>query len=363
MNFEELLKHQFLRTPKSRPERKDFIDFFNDTLDEYLDLVDQLDDIDTIITRVRYKPRFVQKTLRLLIEGLKECVLKYMEGNINESYITLGKTLQHEQKNFYEILKQTEIPEGVNFYRIREKRENYMLAVDQMFHIPFELRGCVTNQRYSINGFPSLYLASNLYTCWEELKRPELSNFQAIRFKNNETLTVLDLTPPDLNHLFTRENYRYVLVWPIIFACSIKVKNTKDVFKPEYIIPQLLLQWVRENDYIDCIRYFSTNIEKFGSKSKGDFSNFVFPVKKMTKKGHCSALKEIFEHTEVISWQSVQMATGGQNFSHSTSEFDEINRKIPKLEIIKNMAYPYSYSILGKLEFYLDQLKTQTIKF
>ncbi|MFW1494652.1 hypothetical protein ACEV9S_24505, partial [Vibrio parahaemolyticus] len=51
------------------------------------------------------------------------------------------------------------------------------------------------------------------------------------------------------------------MTWPLIAACSIRVKNPSDNFKPEYIIPQLLLQWARDYKSIDGIRYTSTHIE------------------------------------------------------------------------------------------------------
>jgi len=51
------------------------------------------------------------------------------------------------------------------------------------------------------------------------------------------------------------------MIWPLVLACSVKVKNIEDDFKPEYIIPQLLLQWVRERDDIDGISYQTTHID------------------------------------------------------------------------------------------------------
>lgn len=33
----------------------------------------------------------------------------------------------------------------------------------------------------------------------------------------------------------------YLIIWPLMAACSVRVKNTTNTFKPEYIIPQLLL--------------------------------------------------------------------------------------------------------------------------
>lgn len=61
--------------------------------------------------------------------------------------------------------------------------------------------------------------------------------------------------------------HNYLIWYPLIAACSFIRANKKDAFAPEYIIPQLLMQWIRylmDSDYkkggqynLFCIRYFS----------------------------------------------------------------------------------------------------------
>lgn len=363
MTFRELIRDPFLQTPRMEVYAADFQSYVKEQLNEFYKMVLKLEDEDLNISGVSYHATFVKRMAEIMVKGINECIEMYLEGKINEAYAALDRTLKHETKDFYAIISQFKIDKQTDFYRIREQKENVALTPAELFHIPFELRGCVQNQRFSINGFPSLYLSSNLYTCWEELQQPGLNNFQAIRFRNIVELNVLDLSPPLIERRLSRSNYRFLLIWPVIFACSVRVKNKKDVFKPEYIIPQLLLQWVRQNDDIDCIRYFSTNIDQHNTLSTGDFSNYVFPVKNSAKKGYCEDLKSYFRHTEPISWQTFQMATGGQEFTYTEKDFEKINARIPHLEIIKGRSYPYSYSILGKLEYYLDKMKTKAIDF
>jgi hypothetical protein len=357
MTFRELLRDPLLQTPKSTIYKGDFHSYLTETFEKFSGKVDKLDiDEEITIPGVRYKPLYIKEIVNILIDGIQQTVLLYLDGKINEAYNHLSSTLNHERKRFYEIINQLNIDHQKNFYRIRRQRNNTLFTPQELFHIPFELRGCVRNQRFSINGFPSLYVSSNLYTCWEELHRPDLNNFQAMRLRNIVELNVLDLTPPLIPRIIDRNHYRYLLIWPIIFACSIRVQKPDDIFKPEYIIPQLLLQWVRQNDNIDCIRYYSTNIDRYNSASKGDFSNYVFPVKTNAKLGYCAELQSLFRHTQPISWQAYQMATGGQSFIYSKEEMKKIDEKIPNLELIKNKPYPYSYSVLGKLEYYLDKM-------
>ena len=230
-----------------------------------------------------------------------------------------------------------------------------------MFHIPFELRGKVTTQRYSIPGFPSLYLGKTLYVTWEELNRPRLDNFQAVRLKTTKSIQFLDLTPSDWGEdNLNNKAYKYLMTWPLVAACSIKVKDYSDSFRPEYIIPQLLLQWIRQNKELDGIKYNSTHIETGLLKSTGDLYNLVLPVKENKDEGYCTHLVNTFEVTETISWQLLEYAIGGQAFIGDGG--NAINKKIPTIEIIKGRKYPYSYSALGNMEGYLDGMPTKKIE-
>src|SRR5690606_36080601 len=107
----------------------------------------------------------------------------------------------------------------------------------------------------------------------------------------------------------------FFMLFPLIACCSVKVKNPEDTFKPEYIIPQLLLQWVRNNDRIDGIKYKSTHLTPELYKQEGELSNLVIPVKSNQAKGYCKHSKSLFEMTEVVSWQLHEYALGGQFFS------------------------------------------------
>ncbi len=360
MTFEQLLQDPFLKAPKKNVYDNDFLEYVESHLTTFSTKVNSLKNEDLKIKNIRYKPSYVKEVTKILVEGLLECLNLYLNGRINEAFYELDSTLTHNRKNFYNSLKKREIDEETNFYRIREDSQNKLFSPQEMFHIPFELRGCVKNQRFSINGFPSLYVSNNLYTCWEELNRPTINDFQAARLQNTRPVNVLDLTPSFFDNEITADNYRYVITWPIIFCCSIKVKNKDDIFKPEYILPQLLLQWVRQNDMIDGIRYFSTNIDRDNSLSEGDFSNFVFPVKGSERNGHCSELSSLFYLTNAVSWQTQQYSVGGQNFL-GTFKDSEKNNSISRLEIVKGMVYPYRYSIFSKLETYLGNMELRDI--
>jgi hypothetical protein len=182
------------------------------------------------------------------------------------------------------------------------------------------------------------------------MRRPAINEFQACRLQTTKPVTILDLTTPAAAATITQEQYRYFMTWPLIACCSVKVKNGEDTFKPEYIMPQLLLQWIRKKQEIDGVRYNSTHIDLNLTKSKGDFSNYVFPVKDNVESGHCTVLKKLFRMTEPLSWQLYEYALGGQLFLHGEHPV----KKVERLELITGRSFPYHYSTLGKLEAYLD---------
>lgn len=362
MLYTELLNSKLLHLPISH-SGKSFKSSLKKMLDTYLEAVETLDDGPLNIENLAHiTGLYVKEVQQLFISGLLETIDIYHDGKPAKAFKKLSNTINNDLKDFDEILKIRTYESGNSFFRMRVKKGNFPLASLDMFHIPFELRGLINTQRYSIPGFPCLYLGRTLYGCWEEMNRPDINDFQVVRLENIEGIKYLDLTRPDYgDNLMTRDIYHYFMTWPLIACCSIKVDDYSHSFKSEYIVPQLLLQWVRENQQIDGIRFNSTHIDFHNTQSKGDFSNLVLPVKKNRESGHCTYLKSMFLISDTLSWQIHQHALGGQHFLFSEEDMIGINNRIPKLELIKGKAYPYSYSVLGKLEYYLDRMAPHPI--
>ncbi len=360
MNFASIIRDPLFHLP-IKQEKEDFRATIDKRLKQFLEKVDSLTSLD--ILDAPFSVDFVKRVQHNFVGGLMKTLDAYYNGSPFKAYQQLDRTLRSDLKNFAEILKFKEYMVGEDFYRIRIKKENFPLESRDMFHVPFEDRDIVSTQRYSIPGFPCLYLGATIYGCWEEMNRPAISDFQVARLTNTESIRCLDLTRPISDEdVPTEEWYRYFMTWPLIACCSVKVKNPIAPFKSEYIIPQLLLQWVRNDERIGGIRYTSTHIDIHSTDSEGDFSNVALPVRTSSKKGHCPRLKKLFAITEPISWQLKQYASGGGLFLHNRNEYDPINEKIPRLELIKGRAYPYSYSVLGELELFLNGMPTKSLK-
>lgn len=100
----------------------------------------------------------------------------------------------------------------------------------------------------------------------------------------------------------------YLLWYPLIASCSYIRTNKNDPFAAEYIIPQLLMQWVRneigsnsndEYDQLVGIRYFSC-----ASIKASDMGfNYVFPTSGQQKSAelpYCAVLTKAFRLTNPV---------------------------------------------------------------
>jgi len=166
------------------------------------------------------------------------------------------------------------------------------------------------------------------------MNRPNINDFQAVRLNTSVPLCVLDLSPPKGVANLPERLYNYLMIWPLVMSCSVKVRNYEDTFKPEYIIPQLLLQWVREKEHIDGISYQTTHIDFRKSLSKGDFFNIVLPVKDNKVRGLCDHLKSKFTMTNATSIQLSQCGNNSHHYLYTQDELESLNARARKIEII-----------------------------
>lgn len=285
-------------------------------------------------------------TVKKICGLIKNSVESYLDGFPSKAYVELEtamrvlvKTpLKIYQKSIFEQFEDMEGPifnDNLALYRLVCVDDYAPYGRTRVFHTPYTLRSKVSTSRYSIAGYPSLYLGTSLQLCAEEINyNPHRSLALASRYKiercieyNNTEIDVIELAvkPQDflgiernresnqkiqrkisetlLNNPSVRKAY---LVWyPIIAACSYIRTNKKDPFAAEYIVPQLLMQWVRreiqysdnpEYDRLIGIRYFSC-----ASKRASDMGfNYVFPASGKQHSGqypYCPVLMKAFRLT------------------------------------------------------------------
>jgi hypothetical protein len=148
----------------------------------------------------------------------------------------------------------------------------------------------------------SLYLSQYKMASFESSKSVKFLNFaySLETLKHNHEIETLFEEDADSFNL----QKAYLVFFPLLLACSYNRAHDSASFHAEYIIPNLLLQWInKEKSQVKGISYFSTKSKQL--RHHGIGINFVFPPDTVTpqNKGHCSFLKENFQLSKAISWQ------------------------------------------------------------
>lgn len=343
--------------------KEDFEGFINDIFERYLSTlksihlkipkdINMLRDIDI-------------KNATEISKKIQEAVKKYFEGYPSPAFKNIEDIFHSNLFPQGYLNKQMTILDrrGGRLYKMRTGT-GHAFTAKEMFHIPFEKRGFVNTNRYSIPGLPCVYLGSSPLVCWEELNRPDLNTVQTSLFVK-KSVSYLDFsTPPGalLELLIGKFNFNgfsdddndnmkeiykdlisHIVVWPLMAACSIKVKHPKDSFKPEYIIPQLLLQWVRESTF-DGISYFSTKLDNYTLDTAKLYTNYAFPAQEHKKTGHCPKLWSKLKSSDAIPWQTFQI------YKDSPSAMPNEEAINVEFELVNGLALRYSKTDFSKLE-------------
>lgn len=318
MNSIEALQEKRFQLPKSYNDSNIFLSFIQESLKEYLEILDKIDE-GTIVEKLKSVKPHLHKLCEELIESYNQLYL----GFTSKSYFHFDRGIR-EIGTF--LINDNDVvhPLSKNRLLFRGRYSNTELDRDGMFHLPFQKRNYATTQRFSISGLPCLYLADSAYVCWEELNRPEYNNFYLSRFEitNYMNLKALDisLTPQSIVALITNVSkimgdevdswdstiLECIIKWPLIFCCSIKVSDSAATFKPEYIIPQYLLEWVRQNKKLNAIKYFSVKTHLFQNIDSSSFINVVIPVQEIKNNGYCSLLEDSFAYTNPRCFADIQ---------------------------------------------------------
>jgi hypothetical protein len=258
-------------------------------------------------------------TVHSVCNGVLKCIEHYHNGFPNEAFQQMETLMRELIKYPLMIYRKSGLTgiydedDPLMLFRIRNVQNNINYMRKDIFHTPYNMRSKIPTCRYSISGYPCLYLGTSLDLCLEEAKVGNFNDFTiASRFKiqrnmlNNKKITIdvieLALKPKDFinynpdnernsgNNTIGRERKfseldlhdsgvmsQYLYWYPLIAACSFIRANKKEPFASEYIISQLLMQWIRkeqEKNKLIGIRYFSCASERASEMGY----NYVFPV-------------------------------------------------------------------------------------
>lgn len=292
MNTDVLFKLMCELVPHKACNTEEFPQQLSASLERYISSLEELEL--TKGNRTTYDS--IVSNVKSISNAINLAVTSVYEGKPADAF----NKIQSVVPGFLKLVQQ--VPVRSSFYRMRSvvNTDKSTLSHKDMFHIPFGKRGIVSTQRYSIPGYPCLYLSEKIFGCWKELGQPNLDSCMISRLTNERELSVWDLRIPDKSKWNDSTIFeRNCSLFPLVIACMFRVKEANAVFKPEYIIPQLLLQVILDNKSIDGIVY--TSVHNTTDFKFPDFVkiNYVFPVKEQ-KSGysHCPQLCEMFRITK-----------------------------------------------------------------
>jgi hypothetical protein len=344
-NF-EVLSNPIFDLPVERGN-EEFIVFLDNKFNEYYKTLNDFEgELGLFIRNNR-------DVIKNQICSIHTALVLYYDGRQAEAYNYLDKGYKEVLGYLWIQNKEFTDDNSNRYFRIRTG-ENVTYKKQDLFHIPFDKRNLVERQRFSLSGVPCLYLGKSIYTCWEELNRP-INNVHISRFDLKDLrLLLLNRRPEliramlsrpfeDCNDIIKRYIINFIMSFPLVLSCSIKVEDYTKDFVPEYIIPQLLLQSVKASDEIDGILYISNKASLFIEPTTIDeASNVVIPTKEIKKyQGICSELKKVIKITKPILI----------DFDNSTSNFIDF--------MCKNTDY--SKTEFGVIEQKLIQMKADYI--
>lgn len=344
MNIDGLFKLMCELVPHKVCNTEDFPQQLSSSLERYISALEELE----LANDNQSSYGSIVSNVKTISTAISQAVASVYEGKPAVAFAKIRSVVP----GFLKLIEQ--VPVHSSLYRMRSvvNAEKSSLSHKDMFHIPFSKRGIVSTQRYSIPGYPCLYLSEKIFGCWKELGQPDLDSCMVSRLTNERELSVWDLRIPDKSKWNDWSIFeRNCSLFPLVIASMFRVKDKSAVFKPEYIIPQLLLQVILDNKSIDGIVYTSvhnTNDFKFPDFVK---INYVFPVKEQNSGyTHCPQLCEMFRITKPTCEEYERIKHGSvigpDNFPIKTST------DVSKADAQKH--YNYEVSLFRSIERNLE---------
>ena len=386
LNLKKNLEENIGSLPIYIPKDDEYKEKLEDIFKEYINCINSANISQIAIEKLK-------KICDILINTIE----KYYEGSISCAIETIEKLFEEKKLGdylfTYNLKKKSDNGTGDLLFRGRIGRNIYNLS--EMFHVPFNERQYVATGRYSISGFPCLYLSSSIYGCWLELDKPQVEEFYISRYEAKKDLTLLDLSwtfkeviEDELgqNQNSVVDMKKYIYTWPLICACSFVVGEKNRKFKSEYIIPQLLVQVIRNLNIgsnkinIDGIKYFSSRL-KYSKmmRPKEICDNYIFIPNNNTLKyfnvginKYSTKLQNEFKLTppanvrmcmEVKNIGKTSLILDNNILCNKTNDIKmKASRGKERIELMKGVYVEYSMLDFFKIEELLCKIPAENLK-
>ncbi|MFZ0827958.1 MAG: hypothetical protein WAO02_11100 [Verrucomicrobiia bacterium] len=343
MNLVEFFNSGAAALPRTR-NGNDFLRFLRQMMQDYITVVVSLDPKCPIGSRILGEAPNINQ----LAEDVVIAVEAHLNGKPDEARKRIRAALNFVSGRLSGMLS-LNVPPGQmqRLFRVSELKPGDTLSRERLFHVPFHMLAIANSRRYSLPGYACLYFGGSLRVCMRECDADaaKLPSMAIAEFAPRKPVKFLDfgyrpsviatlararlLSPstanPDADDLLVN----YAVCWPLIAASSVLREPGNP--PPEYIVPQLILEWLVAGNQCKGIRYFSTRVPADNTEIRS-CSNFAFPARNLTNSthGHCQELKDLFTLTMPILWQSV---TNGVDVHVEFTANEQTLGAMPKMQI------------------------------
>lgn len=197
-------------------------------------------------------------------EQLKDIYLLWIDSKTKESIKQFEKVL----KSFDLLDFNTQLNDSDIFFKGRVT-DDFLTRWD-MFHIPFNKRHLINNQRYSLTGQPIVYIGRSVVDVVEELELTDIDKLKISSVQLPKSFKVYDLRNNIITQIVKTDydlflggsiDYNINNFYKLILSSICSFPKREDLknfsFCEEYVLPQLLAQIVKNKKY-DGIMYEST---------------------------------------------------------------------------------------------------------
>lgn len=298
-----------------------------------------LSEVKTMLTRVKQSVPMTVRQISKILESFDKADLgtaqkqfdNMMKRLLPDLFITtvdgITRVKTSDDKSWYMWLHGNHL--GNQFFRVRAVEyfsDTIAYNPDKLFHVPISKRSGVSNGRFSLAGFPSLYLSTMLPLAWQETGYPVKYYYSEFQYEYaygndyesrdlSKELKLIGLYSPNeiaawgmtfvCNHfdLWLIVMTRYLKIFPLILACSFVNMSGDTPFKQEYIIPQMLMQWIQRNpDKAQGVSYFPC-LDLLPSENKWNGYNIVIPAfPPHDTEGYSKKLKAAFQYSRPAAY-------------------------------------------------------------
>lgn len=352
----------------------------------YSDLKNKYKEILKII-KLNDKYNLIVKEIEKIQKNILEAIQDYYSGDLEKSIKSISTIIKELECNEYVVNTVKEnmafsdymsfkkgclnskeyLKEDVYFFKARLCDDEKNFKFNEMLHIPFNNRGKVSTQRFSIPGLPSIYLGRSVYICWIELGKPADNTFNVscVKLENDIKLFSIATNIEKINRYLSgindSEEYdlnvkelikTHLKVWMLSIATSYNIKEKNRNFRSEYIISQLMMLYLK-NRNIDGIAYYSKRIpEQSGALNDLGVNVVLFSKYEKPKKEKEKVNVKINDNIYSRICEKIHI-TNSINFG----EFKQVNFYSESWNInpidIAGKQFQYRYTKFSELEEYL----------